>query len=221
MTRRSHHSASSMPPATAGPSTAAMTGFDNSSRVGPRGPRGGALSVGREIKRGERPVAFKARGIFEVPSRAEGAAFAPQHSDIRRRIRIEGLKCGDQRIGAGGIHRVAGFGTAMDHGPNGTRLLNADGHVTLLGTGYRRDPIMHSRFRRHGLALSWRMSDVWREAGYSLSVTVLLPFLVLFPAWALASFEALASAGALFANGLSLRRAWIAGAVSTSIRAAA
>src|SRR5262245_6774339 len=30
-----------MPPATAGPSTAAITGLDNSSRVGPSGPRGG------------------------------------------------------------------------------------------------------------------------------------------------------------------------------------
>src|SRR5215472_7679859 len=48
MTRRSHQSASSMPPATAGPSTAATTGLDSSSRVGPRGPRGGVLpSVGK------------------------------------------------------------------------------------------------------------------------------------------------------------------------------
>src|SRR5215472_15481225 len=48
MTRRSHHSASSMPPATAGPSTAAMTGLDSSSRVGPRGPQGSLLpSVGK------------------------------------------------------------------------------------------------------------------------------------------------------------------------------
>ena len=42
-TRRSHHAASSNPPATHQPSMAAMTGFDSGSRVGPSGPlsRGG------------------------------------------------------------------------------------------------------------------------------------------------------------------------------------
>src|SRR5262249_15082484 len=38
--------ASSMPPATAGPSTAAMTGFDSSSRDGPSGPRGALMALG-------------------------------------------------------------------------------------------------------------------------------------------------------------------------------
>jgi hypothetical protein len=37
-TRMSHHSASSRPPATAGPSMAAITGFDSFMRVGPMGP---------------------------------------------------------------------------------------------------------------------------------------------------------------------------------------
>ena len=37
-TRRSHQSASSMPPATAYPSTAAITGLDSVRRVGPIGP---------------------------------------------------------------------------------------------------------------------------------------------------------------------------------------
>ena len=46
MTRTSHQSASSMPPATAGPSTAAITGLDNSSREGPSGPRGAAPEPG-------------------------------------------------------------------------------------------------------------------------------------------------------------------------------
>src|SRR5882672_5449375 len=40
MTRTSHHSASSKPPATAGPATAAITGLSSSRRVGPSGPRG-------------------------------------------------------------------------------------------------------------------------------------------------------------------------------------
>src|SRR5215203_2663937 len=39
MTLRSHQSASSKPPATAGPATAAITGFDSSRRDGPIGPR--------------------------------------------------------------------------------------------------------------------------------------------------------------------------------------
>src|SRR5215203_4051895 len=42
MTLRSHQRASSKPPATAGPATAAITGFDSSSRDGPMGPRGAA-----------------------------------------------------------------------------------------------------------------------------------------------------------------------------------
>ena len=45
--RNVHQSASSMPPATAGPFMAAMTGFDSSSLVGPRGPRGAAPSAGK------------------------------------------------------------------------------------------------------------------------------------------------------------------------------
>ena len=48
MTRQSASSASSMPPATAGPSTAAITGLSNSIRLGPIGPRGaGAAPVGK------------------------------------------------------------------------------------------------------------------------------------------------------------------------------
>src|SRR3954465_3377225 len=43
ITRPSPHSASSNPPATAGPATAAITGLSSSSRVGPSGPRGMAL----------------------------------------------------------------------------------------------------------------------------------------------------------------------------------
>lgn len=40
ITRKSHHNPSSIPPATAGPSIAAMTGLSNSRREGPNGPRG-------------------------------------------------------------------------------------------------------------------------------------------------------------------------------------
>ena len=57
----------------------------------------------------------------------ERAAFAPKHSPVRRQIGIEGLECGNQRIGTCEVYRVAFLGTAVDYGPNGTRLLDADG----------------------------------------------------------------------------------------------
>src|SRR5262245_7280364 len=58
MTRKSHHSPSSMPPATAGPSIAAITGLSSSSRVGPSGPRG----ISPPLPRG------RAVGISSSPS---------------------------------------------------------------------------------------------------------------------------------------------------------
>src|SRR6185437_13518927 len=45
-TRRSHHSASSSPPATAYPSTAAITGLESKCRVGPIGPGASSRKVG-------------------------------------------------------------------------------------------------------------------------------------------------------------------------------
>ena len=53
-TRRSHQAASSIPPATHQPSTAAITGLDSGSRVGPeraRRPRAGAGPSGRRRRR--------------------------------------------------------------------------------------------------------------------------------------------------------------------------
>ena len=62
--RRSHHAASSRPPATHQPSTAAMTGFDSCRRVGPSGP------LGR--RRGQ---------VRQVGAGAEGLLVAGEHRD--------------------------------------------------------------------------------------------------------------------------------------------
>ena len=73
--RNVHQSASSMPPATAGPFMAAMTGFDSSSLVGPRDP---AVRRHRPENQGpKRIVSLEASHIFQVPSCTERPAFAP------------------------------------------------------------------------------------------------------------------------------------------------
>src|SRR5215472_4105813 len=104
MTRRSHHSASSMPPATAGPSTAAMTGLDSSSRVGPRGPRGSLLpSVGKSSE---------ASGLS--PSRL--AAYFMSHPAQKAPPSPHNLArdCGWLVAIRGGGHNGAGLGTCSD-----------------------------------------------------------------------------------------------------------
>ena len=63
-TRRSHQSASSIPPATAYPSTAAITGLDRVSRVGPIGP-GPWSGMGR---RSPSATALRSAPAQKVPS---------------------------------------------------------------------------------------------------------------------------------------------------------
>ena len=81
-TRRSHHSASSMPPATAYPSTAAITGLDRVRRVGPIGP---GPSVG------DGPLVALGHGL-EVGAGAEGPLGAGQDGHRASVVAVEGLE---------------------------------------------------------------------------------------------------------------------------------
>ncbi|MEZ4309996.1 MAG: hypothetical protein R3F14_18305 [Polyangiaceae bacterium] len=62
-TRRSHHSASSIPPATANPEIAAITGFDSIMRVGPIGPS----PCGSTRLPSPRAIAFRSAPAQNVP----------------------------------------------------------------------------------------------------------------------------------------------------------
>ena len=80
---RSHHSASSIPPATAGPSIAAITGL---SEPEPRRAHRTELAV-----RLDRPrLAFGDR--LEIGPGAERAASAGQHRDVDVRVGVEALE---------------------------------------------------------------------------------------------------------------------------------
>ena len=71
MTRTSHQSAISKPPATAGPATAAITGLSSSSRVGPIGPRGGgAPADGTKVAIVRPSLAPGDDGLPPAPGRA-------------------------------------------------------------------------------------------------------------------------------------------------------
>src|SRR5262249_46253412 len=131
MTRKSHHSPSSIPPATAGPSMAAMTGLSSSSREGPSGPRGISppLPRGRDIELAQRMVGIERAHVFEIPARPKRAARAIENRDAGILIGIEFKKGGGQRIRAFGVHGVAGFGPVVNHGPYRSILLNSDCHL--------------------------------------------------------------------------------------------
>ena len=117
-----------MPPATAGPSTAAITGFDSSSRDGPSGPRGGLAAVLGEVEGADRIVLVEVRHRLQVPAGAEGAALAPEHRDMGAVVGIELLEGRHQIVGAPGVHGVARLGAAVDDGPDGAGFLDANGH---------------------------------------------------------------------------------------------
>src|SRR5438132_517551 len=90
-TRRSHQSASSRPPATAYPSTAAMTGFPSSMRVGPMGPSPSSLITHSwpEIVAPRRPwpaaTAFRSAPAQNVPPAPVRTATASPSSASKRR----------------------------------------------------------------------------------------------------------------------------------------
>ena len=79
-TRRSHHAASSMPPATHQPSTAAITGLDSWSRVGPRGPDG--RSRGRSTR--SAPAQKACSSPVSTATRSAGSWSKAMSSSCRR-----------------------------------------------------------------------------------------------------------------------------------------
>jgi hypothetical protein len=87
-TLRSHQSASSSPPATAGPSIAAITGFDNLRRVGPH----------RRVAALDTVIAAAGGYLLQVGAGAEDAAAAGQDGNRARRVAVEAAKGGSQRL---------------------------------------------------------------------------------------------------------------------------
>ena len=67
--------------------------------------------------------------VLQIPAGTEGAAFAIQHGDARRIIRIELKKCAGQRIRAFRIHGVAGLGTVVNNSPDRSALFDFDSHA--------------------------------------------------------------------------------------------
>ncbi len=83
-TRRSHQAASSRPPATAWPSTAAITGFPSSMRVGPTGPSpSGATRLARGAPSSR--IAFRSAPAQNFPFAPVSTATASESSSSKRR----------------------------------------------------------------------------------------------------------------------------------------
>ena len=85
--------------------------------------RGGSVDVVQLLR-----LLHHRRAVLEIPTCAEGAAFAPQHRDRSIGVPVELLKSGDQRIRALRIHRVARLGARMDHRPHPALLLDPHRH---------------------------------------------------------------------------------------------
>ena len=115
-TRRSHQSASSSPPATAYPATAAITGLPRRIRVGPIGPSPSA----RHPVPGVRP------DRLEVGAGAEHAALAVQHGDRRVGVGVERPERVGQRLGGLAVDRVAPLGPRQQHGRHRPVALDPD-----------------------------------------------------------------------------------------------
>ena len=113
---RSHHKASSNPPATAAPSIAAITGLLSLSRDGPIGPKSPSRSTGRTSPSCER---------LEVGAGAEGAARPGQDRDVEILVRVEPPEGVVERPRGREIDGVAPLGPLDRH--HGHPALGADG----------------------------------------------------------------------------------------------
>src|SRR5204862_383571 len=83
-TLKSHHAASSRPPATAWPSTAAITGLPSSMRVGPTGPSpSGATRLARGAPSSR--IAFRSAPAQNLPPAPVSTATASASSSSKRR----------------------------------------------------------------------------------------------------------------------------------------
>ncbi len=119
-TRRSHHSASSSPPATAWPLIAAITGLDE--------PHPGRSH--RTVAVGGDAVAVRAADRVQVRARAERPARSPQDGDRRLGIRVERAERIGERRGGRPVDGVAPLRPVEDHGRHRpvalTRTASAD-----------------------------------------------------------------------------------------------
>src|ERR1043165_1194803 len=131
MMRTSHQSASSKPPATAGPATAALTGLSDSR--GGRPARQLAVLLHAVIERvgdllQRLRVLDQARAVLEIPARAKRAALAPEHRHGGVRILVERDERLAKRIGAFRVHGIARLRARMDDRPDLALLLDAYRH---------------------------------------------------------------------------------------------
>src|SRR6218665_48523 len=101
-----------MPPATAAPLMAAITGLLSCSRLGPIGPGGVALSALKSSVSGSAPG-----GAPRARRRAGGKrpAGAMQDGHIGRVVLLERQECGVQRLCGGGVDGVASIGAVQCH----------------------------------------------------------------------------------------------------------
>ena len=145
-TRMSAHNASSMPPATAKPSTAAITGFDSRSRLGPIG----AIESWPPISRFLFGIARCHR--LEVGAGAEIAAGAGEHRDRGLGIGIEGAKRVEQLARGRAIDGVAAMRTIDGDDGHGPIAFDKDGigfgHVlcspaVMFWSSFRGDATVH------------------------------------------------------------------------------
>ena len=125
-TRRSHHRASSIPPATAYPSTAATTGLDKRESCRAHGS-GAVVGDGAAVALGHR---------LEVGAGAEGPSGSGEDGDRAVLVVVEGHEGLAQLVGADAVHRVAALGPVDGHDGDRPVVLNEQGaggggHVAL------------------------------------------------------------------------------------------
>ena len=141
-TRRSHHSASSRPPARHQPEIAAIVGLEAVRRVKPRGPS--ALSR-RGPKRVER---------LEVGAGAEGGlAGSGEDEDAGAVVGLEGAEVLQQPLGGRAVHGVAPLGAVDRQDGRGADALEASGLAVRRHAGAPRATSRRARRRPAPAAL--------------------------------------------------------------------
>ena len=139
---RSHHSASSIPPATAGPSIAAITGFPSLSRVGPIGPNSPSGSMGRVSPSA---IALRSAPAQNAPPAPVSTATSAFGSASKR---LEGVKQGAR---GREVDRIAPLGPFDRHDRHA--LVGAGGNL----------PWLASRMARFSIERIARIRDKSRE----------------------------------------------------------
>ena len=136
-----------MPPATAAPSTAAITGFDSASRDGPIGPRENAPWSGKASRPASSCLNCVRVGqgcrVFEIIAGAERTPGAPEDGHAGVWIRIEIHERFHQQIGGRVINGIARVDAIDDDRGDEILLLGSDCHRALPMLGTRATPLRH------------------------------------------------------------------------------